>query len=87
MSIRAEKHNVIIDSVTYEVVYWEMVNPTKEELDKYLKKHPFPNDPAYPKDDFVDDITIAVGFISLPDGIKKETERYIVELIDFYLFN
>ncbi|MDL1966028.1 MAG: hypothetical protein LWW90_05050 [Candidatus Desulfofervidus auxilii] len=48
----------------------------------YLEDHPMPEDPAYSKEELIDDITKSSGFYCLPNDTKEETREYVAELLN-----
>ena len=53
-----------------------------EDIEKYMKKYPMPEDPAYTKEDLIADIAESNGFYCLPANTKQETRGYVAELLN-----
>ncbi len=81
MGIRVDNIKLVYESTTMEAIMPEYLGITKEQIEEYLKELPMPEDPAYPKEDMIGDITKASGFYSLPKDIKDETADFIATLI------
>ncbi|AMM40721.1 hypothetical protein HS1_000917 [Candidatus Desulfofervidus auxilii] len=61
---------------------WHLVFSSIFEMKTYLKDHPMPEDPAYSKEELIDDITKSSGFYCLPNDTKEETREYVAELLN-----
>jgi len=81
MSIRfVKKQCGIYDSVNCLFVEPDSLMISKEAVAKYLKKHPFPEDPAYSKESLLLDMQ-TTGSWTLPNDIKDETGEFIAEMV------
>lgn len=70
---------IVKESVGQNIVTWECL-PDIELVKKYLKKHPFPKDKLYSKQEFLADVKNASGYIHLWVQ-RAETADFICELI------
>jgi len=82
MSVRVGQFLVVYESVTMTPIDPESLSISKEDIEKYMEKHPMPEDPAYTKEDLIADITESNGFYSLPANTKQETRDYVAELLN-----
>lgn len=82
MGIRVGVHKLVYESTAMEAINPEYLGITKEQIEEYLKEHPYPDDPEYSKEEMIGDITGASGFYSLPMGTKPETDDFIVTLLN-----
>jgi len=80
--IRASSSIHFIDSVTCDGYDPEYNRVDENELNDYLKKHPFPKDPNYSVDDLKNDLLFSSGLYTLPNGVKEETVEYIEDLLN-----
>ena len=81
MGIRVDDFKVVYESVTMEAINPEYLGITREQIEGYIKEHPYPDDPAYPVEFMIGDITQSSGFYCLPKDIKEETTDFIATLI------
>jgi hypothetical protein len=70
---------LIWDRYNCEAVNWESLFFDEDEVRRYLKKKPFPEDKAYVKEDLLRDLK-ATGSITLRCE-KGETAEYIADMI------
>jgi len=68
-----------ITSTAYDPEYNRV---DKEELEKYLKKHPFPKDNKYSVEYLKNDLLNSSGVYRLKHGVKMETIAYIEDLLN-----
>ena len=80
--IRVERFWVVYNSTTMEAVNPEYLSLTREKIEEYMKDHPMPEDPAYSKEELIEDLTKSSGFYRLPDNTKEETREYVAELLN-----
>jgi len=80
--IRVDKFYVVYESTTMEAVNPEHLSLTREEIEEYMKNHPMPEDPAYSKEELIEDLTKSSGFYCLPNDTKEETREYVAELLN-----
>ena len=80
--IRVDKFYVVYDTVAMEAVDPEYLSLTRKEIEEYMKNHPMPEDPAYSKEELIEDLTKSSGFYRLPDNTKEETREYVAELLN-----
>ena len=80
--IRVDKFYVVYESTTMEAVNPEHLSLTREKIEEYMKNHPMPEDPAYSKEELIEDLTKSSGFYRLPDNTKEETREYVAELLN-----
>jgi len=69
---------LIRESIMDEILTWECL-PDVDTISEYLKKHPFPNDKLYSKEEFLQDVEKASGYIHLVVG-KRQTAEFICDL-------
>lgn len=81
MGIRAGDFKVVYESVTMTAIDPEYLGITREQIEDYLKDKPMPDDPAYPVEDMIGDVTNSSGFYCLPHDIKDETADFVATLI------
>ena len=81
MGIRVGRFNVVYESVCMEAIDPQYLGIRKEAIEKYLEEHPYPEDPNYPVEFMIGDITQSSGFYCLPDDIKDETADFVAQLI------
>ena len=55
-----------------------------ERMEEYMEKHPFPEDPAYTKEDFLSDMDTSSPY-SLPVDTEDETDGYVRRVLDYAL--
>lgn len=82
MGIRVDDFKVVYESITMEAINPEYLGITKEQLEEYLKEHPYPEDPEYSEEFMIGDITKSSGFYHLPMSIKPETADFIATLLN-----
>ena len=82
MGIRVNKYWVVYDSTSMQAIDPQFLNITDEMIEKYMKENPMPKDPQYSPKDLIGDLTESSGFYCIPDGTKKETRNYVVELLE-----
>ena len=82
MGVRARKGWYLYHSVTCEAVEPEYLGISEEQIRKYLKEHPMPEDPAYSVEEMVSDITNSTGALTLPDETRDETANFVADLIN-----
>ena len=75
----SHKEFILKESVGENIITWECL-PAVEEILDYLKENPFPADKYYCQKEFIEDITLASGYMHL--WVEKiQTAEYIAELI------
>ena len=80
MGIRIEKKTVVYDSITGIGIEPEYLGISREELESYIAQHPFPSDPAYPKEYIIADIKSS-GVWFLADDVSEEVKDWIVDML------
>lgn len=53
----------------------------EEDIEKYLKKHPMPEDKSYSKSDMINDLVGRNKTDSFPEDLNSETEDFMCELL------
>ena len=81
MSIRVEPKIIVYESVTMTAIDPEHLGFKEDEIRRYMKENPMPDDPSYSSNDLVIDLTESAGILTLPDGVTPETMDYVAELI------
>lgn len=79
MAIRFERWTVLVDSVVCEPYYWDWL-PRAEVFKKYEKEHPFPENGAYPFQDFVACLK-SDGIVWIPYDTPDEVKSWIEEAV------
>ena len=81
MSIVIRKELVVMDTCTDTIVKPCYMGITPEEVEEYMKEHPFPNDHEwYDKDCLLNDIQ-STGAWALPPDLSEETKKWIEEML------
>lgn len=80
--ICAQKVILVFEDVTMIPIVPKYLGITEEKMVEYMRENPMPKDEEYSGEDFINDITESGGFYSLPDGIKKKTIDYIVDMLN-----
>ena len=81
MGIRIEMRKVAFESITMAAIEPQYLGITREQIEEYIKTHPYPDDPAYPIEDMVGDVTQSSGFYCLPNDTKDETDDWIADML------
>jgi len=83
MGIRIEKMMVV-----HESVYMTVIHPNsflkQKEVFVYMLFKPVPKDPSYSAMDLLSD-SDTDGFWTLPLDITKEMQRYICDMMDYFI--
>jgi len=82
MSIRFKEAIIAIETMTCTAYDPEYNRVDREDLDRYLKEHPFPKDDVYSEEDLRNDLLYSSGAYILPQGVKIETKAYIEDLLN-----
>ena len=56
-----------------------------ERIEEYMKKHPFPDDSAYSKEDFLGDMETSSPY-SISEHVKEETVEYVRRILDYAMY-
>lgn len=83
--IRCDEFLVVYDSVTMYAIDPENIGLSKEDLENYIAEHPYPDDPVYPEQDFINDITMSSGFYCLPRRTSWKTREWICNCLNSLL--
>ncbi len=70
---------LILETIMSTIVKWDDF-PDINEVKKYLKTHPFPEDKLYSEDDFLEEIEASDLFVLL-EVEKKKTTDFIVDML------
>jgi len=84
MGIRIEKKNIVYESVSMTTIEPNCVFTNKEEVEKYLKEHPFPETKYYTAKDLFGD-TQSEGMWTLLDEVTDEQQNYIEDMVGNFL--
>ena len=82
MGIRIGLQLMAYESTTMEALDPSYLGIKKEQVEDYIKEHPYPDDPAYSVENLIGDVTRASGFYSLPLDTKQETQDYIALMLN-----
>lgn len=85
MGIRVEVKKIVYESTTCEAIDPQYLGITKEQVEKYLKENPMPDDPAYSKESMIGDVTNSSGIYTLPMDTKEETDDFIATMLNALL--
>ena len=81
MGIRVENLKVVYESVTMAAIEPNYLSITREQIEEYIKTHPYPDDSAYSVEDMIGDVTQSSGIYTLPRDTKDETDDWIADML------
>ena len=81
MSIAIVKKSVVMNTIDCTVIEPCYLGITPEEVEEYMKEHPFPNDHEwYDKGCLLEDMQ-STGAWTLPPDLSEKTKKWIEEML------
>jgi len=81
MGIRVSDFKVVYESITMTAIDPQYLGITREQIEEYMKEHPYPDDPNYGVESMIGDVMQSSGFYCLPKDIRDDTAEWIADLI------